>query len=149
MRKQGNKHEKGQSLVEFALALPILILILSGLVDIGRVYFAFIFLEEAAAEAALFLSIEPSCLDGTQCAAPNNALWRAQNSGSTQGVVDSNQISVTGNVQNPDIGATVTVTATYPFRFITPGIAAIAETVTNGDDFIVLSVTATHIVITE
>jgi len=60
-REAHKESEIGQSLVEVALVLPILLVILSGLVDLGRVYFTFVALEDAAAEGALYLSLFPDC----------------------------------------------------------------------------------------
>ena len=52
--------ERGQSLVEVALALPILLLIVIGIVDIGRVYAHAIATESAAREAALYAARTPA-----------------------------------------------------------------------------------------
>lgn len=43
---------RGQSLVEFALIVPIFILVLAGLFDVGRAVFAFNTINQAAREAA-------------------------------------------------------------------------------------------------
>jgi two-component system response regulator DegU len=48
------RDESGQSLVEIALALPLLLLILLAMVDVGRVYFYAAVVTNAAREAALF-----------------------------------------------------------------------------------------------
>jgi Flp pilus assembly protein TadG len=42
--------ERGQSMIEFALLLPLLILLISGMVDIGRYCYAYLRLEQAAQE---------------------------------------------------------------------------------------------------
>jgi Flp pilus assembly protein TadG len=74
---KARKSERGQSLVEMALTLPILLLILSGLIDLGRVYFTYVALEDVVGEAALYLSINPDCIKADpalpKCADPNNA----------------------------------------------------------------------------
>jgi hypothetical protein len=153
MHGNEKKHEKGQSLVEFALSLPILILILSGLIDIGRVYIAYIFLEEAAAEAALYVSLNPECVQEnalTKCADPNNGLWRARYSGSMQGIVTNNptDLLLTSTVSSPGLSDTVVITATIPFYFTTPGMSALMESI-NGDgtNVLLLRVDASHVVI--
>ena len=153
MHGRGKKHEKGQSLVEFALSLPILILILSGLIDIGRVYFAYIFLEEAAAEAALYMSLHPDCVNATSlptgCEDPNNALWRAQYSGSTQGILGPVSIT-TPLIGSVALSQTVEVTATAPFYFITPGMSALMKSINgNGSDVLNLKIIATRTVIAD
>jgi Flp pilus assembly protein TadG len=55
-----NHSEKGQSLLEVAVALPILVLLLAIVVDASRVFDALIVLTNAAREGARFATIEPS-----------------------------------------------------------------------------------------
>ncbi|OGX61720.1 MAG: pilus assembly protein TadE [Paenibacillus sp. RIFOXYA1_FULL_44_5] len=45
------REEKGQSLLEFALVLPILLLLISGILDLGRIMYAYLNLNMAAEEA--------------------------------------------------------------------------------------------------
>ena len=51
------KTEFGQSLTEFALSLVILLTLLAGVVDFGRVFFAYIIIRDAAQEGAVYGSI--------------------------------------------------------------------------------------------
>lgn len=44
------KEQKGQSLVEFALMLPLLLLLICGIVDLGRLLFAYVSLNMTAQE---------------------------------------------------------------------------------------------------
>jgi Flp pilus assembly protein TadG len=53
------KHECGQSLIEFAVGTTILILLLAGVVDLGRAFFTYIALRDAAQEGAVYGSICP------------------------------------------------------------------------------------------
>lgn len=46
------KHEKGQAMVEFALILPILLLLLCGIIELSWLLFGKISLQNAASEAA-------------------------------------------------------------------------------------------------
>ena len=46
------RSERGQSLVELALVLPLLILLLAGTVDLGRAFFSYIVITNAAQEGA-------------------------------------------------------------------------------------------------
>ena len=57
------KKEKGQSIVEIALLLPVLLLMLLGLVDFGRVYYVMVALKDAAQEGAAYAAARPN--DGT------------------------------------------------------------------------------------
>src|SRR3972149_7691537 len=78
LRRSG---ETGQSLVEFALMLPFLLLMLMGTLDVGRLYFAYVAIQNAAGEGALYAAIHPNCIhasDGPDCADPNNAEYRAR-----------------------------------------------------------------------
>lgn len=47
-----NKPLSGQSLTELAIALPLLIIILLGVVDLGRMYYTYVAVANAAREAA-------------------------------------------------------------------------------------------------
>lgn len=149
MSKRKQQHESGQSLVEVALALPILLLILAGLLDLGRVFYTFIALEEAAAEGALYLAINPDCPTASSaptCTDPNNAIFRATNAGNQE--VDWSIATLTPEVTEPTIGFTVRFTVEYPFEFITPGIEEMANAVTNNVG-LVLRVTATQLILFE
>lgn len=55
-----NKKEKGQSLVELAISLPIILLILLGSVDFGMALFSYAILRDAAQEGALYGSFNPT-----------------------------------------------------------------------------------------
>jgi hypothetical protein len=176
MFKGTRKKEFGQALVETAITMPILILILSGLLDLGRVYYTFIALEEAAAEAARFLAIDPGCagpvdpepLDAPNvCANPNNALYRANNAGSDEFDIAAIEWNIPYDAATTDpdfvdpfnqcggssvgsysIGCVVVVQLKYEYDFITPGIEAIANTVSNGAG-LTLRVQATEIIVYE
>ena len=58
-QKNRKKFENGQSLTEFAVSITFIILILSGIVDLGRAYFTYISLRDAAQEGAIYGSINP------------------------------------------------------------------------------------------
>ena len=101
-------HDRGQALVEAALVIPLLLLVLMGVVDVGRVLFAYVALEEAVHEGASYAARVPS-----------------DNSGITNRVTSSsNQAEVTGatvsNAVCDDAEGTITVTASYPLPLTTP-----------------------------
>ena len=50
--------ERGQSLVELGVSLTFLFILLAGVVDIGRAFFTYITLRDAAQEGALYASFE-------------------------------------------------------------------------------------------
>ena len=54
MNHQRQGKENGQSLLEMALILPVLIIILAGVLDLGRLYYAYVSVTDAAAEGAAY-----------------------------------------------------------------------------------------------
>jgi len=55
-----NQHERGQSLVELALSLTMIMLLLAGAVDFSMGYFSFSAMQDAAQEGALYGSVNPA-----------------------------------------------------------------------------------------
>ena len=53
------KNERGQSLVELAVSLVLLLLLLSGAVEFGMAFFQFVQLRDAVQEGALYGSMNP------------------------------------------------------------------------------------------
>ena len=56
---QARLKERGQSMTEFALSLVFLLTLLAGVVDLGRMFFAYIIIRDAAQEGAVYGSIAP------------------------------------------------------------------------------------------
>jgi len=54
---QNQPKEKGQSLVELSISLVILLVLAAGLVDLGRAFFTYITLRDAAQEGASYASV--------------------------------------------------------------------------------------------
>ncbi len=52
-----NQNEKGQSLVELTFSLTFMLLLLAGVIDLGRAFFTYIALRDAAQEGAAYASI--------------------------------------------------------------------------------------------
>jgi Flp pilus assembly protein TadG len=59
MKNQEMNKEKGQSMVELAVSLIILLILISGIVDLGRVAFYYIAMRDSAQEGASYGSIFP------------------------------------------------------------------------------------------
>jgi Flp pilus assembly protein TadG len=146
--------ERGQSLIEMAIGSVILIMIVMGILDLGRLYFLYVALEDGAGEAALYLSINPDCpdsehtdTDGHACTDPKNAEYRALNSGGdeTNSFVDWSMAEFDYDVPSETgTGVTVQVTIAYPYRAITPLIGAITR-----NSPIMLTVSAAHTILQE
>lgn len=115
------KSQAGQSLVEFTLIGIFLMIVLVGLLDLGRAFFARIAIIDAAAEGAAYAAIRPDCALSTSgsCANPNNVLYRVQHA-SESVLIRPQDVSV--QIFSPDLssGNEVTVTASYSFTLMTP-----------------------------
>ncbi len=71
---------RGQSVVEFALVIPVMLLILAGAIDLGRAFYAYVAVQNAAKEGALYGARHPLC-DGPSatCQDPRNVRWIVAN----------------------------------------------------------------------
>lgn len=58
-RQNKSYNERGQSLVEIAISLPVIILLLLGTVDFGMAIFSYSIIRDAAQEGALYGSFNP------------------------------------------------------------------------------------------
>jgi Flp pilus assembly protein TadG len=54
------KSERGQSLVELAVSITVILLLLAGAVDFSIAYFSFAAMQDAAQEGALYGSVNPT-----------------------------------------------------------------------------------------
>jgi hypothetical protein len=55
-----NPKERGQSMVELALTITLLMVLLAGTIDLGRAFFTWLAMRDAAQEGASYASINPS-----------------------------------------------------------------------------------------
>lgn len=81
---------KGQSLVEFALIVPILLLLIMGTLDLGRLFYIKIAMQSAAREGAYYLSYNPGDTSGTITAVQNEANNLGVNVQAADVTVDTN-----------------------------------------------------------
>jgi len=98
MFRKLRRSEKGQAMVEFALVLPILLLILCGILDFGWLYFNQLTLNNAAREGARYAAIHYS--SGGDWQADALAVMR-----SSAGSVEAPTVTVVKNSE-PDVTAT-------------------------------------------
>src|SRR3990172_3740448 len=101
-------NERGQSLVEFTLMMSIIMILMLGLLDLGRAFFTFLAMQDAAGEGASFASVHPTWVDDGDNDDPNNVTYRVRNSAPTGTLVDMNTAAVTVT----DDGSLITVTMT-------------------------------------
>jgi Flp pilus assembly protein TadG len=117
MKRIYGTEERGQSLLEMALVLPVLLIILAGLLDIGRLYYAYVAIKDAAGEGATFAAIHPEESYRTE-------LYNRIQSASG-GLVQIDPALVKVDCPVIATGATVTVTVGYSFTVATPLVNAI------------------------
>lgn len=63
-QKNKSRGERGQSMVEFAFSAVFILLLLVGVVDLGRAFFAYMTLRDAAQEGALYGATYPNDIEG-------------------------------------------------------------------------------------
>ena len=100
--------ERGQSLVEFAMVLPLFLVVVFGIVDFGRAYSAYVQLNNGAREGARYGAVGKSSSEIV-------SRVRSVTAGLNQGDLG---VSVSGAQGTK--GSTVTVSVDYDFDLITP-----------------------------
>jgi Flp pilus assembly protein TadG len=130
--------EQGQSLVEFTLMFTLLAVLLMGVLDLGRAYFTYLALKDAAAEGAYFGSVYPQCVDedgvaddSPACAGSNNIPYRVRNTAPTGGLVDWTGATVMIDPPLPlEAGEVISVSVAAPYQLLTPFLGAFINTQT-------------------
>lgn len=120
-RGRARHRSRGQALAEFAISLPILLLVVGLTVDFGRVYYYDLSIRDAAFAAARYGGMNPSDDTGMKNAAVNAA---------PSGVLTTGAVTVTAPVVPGCDGSRVSgcplqISVTYLFSPFTPVITAI------------------------
>ena len=115
--RKGKGKEKGQSLLELALVLPVLVMILAGVLDLGRLYYSYVAVTDAAAEGASYAAIHP------EPSSRDDVFRRAQEASRGLVQIDPNLVEI--DCPTVASGAPITVTVSYSFTVATPLINAI------------------------
>lgn len=116
IRPWRTREEAGQSLVEFAMILPVFLLLLFALVDFGRGFYSWMIVTNAAREGAraaavglndagIDTKIRDSYCDGADCSLEPGKMF----------VTKTNTVS-----QGGTRGQQTTVTIAYDFDYVTP-----------------------------
>lgn len=114
---------RGQALVEFALVLPVLLLLMLALFDFGRAIYAFNTVSNAAREGARLAIVDQSQVGGVYVAAQEAA---DQATALGLDASDPSQIQVAfPDTFGTCIGCRARVTVTYQFTAITPIIGSL------------------------
>ena len=116
---------QGQSLVELAIFLPVLLLIMLMTVDLGRVYLGWVSLNNVARIGANYAAVNPDGWQGSGNAA-TQATYRRLMGNDTAGI----DCTLPGTLPNPTfpdaapntylVGSRVTVNLSCSFRLLTP-----------------------------
>ncbi len=93
------KSQRGQSLVELSISLVLLLLLLSGAVELGMAFFQFVQLRDAAQEGALYGSMNP----------PTSAGDTTQQTNIAKRALAASQSPIQLQT-DPNVGVTVSVT---------------------------------------
>jgi len=105
------KSQRGQALVETALILPILLILLFGITDFGRIFHVYLTLDHAGREAARVATV------GSE-----DAIIKSKIQDATSGL-NNDKLETTilpiGKI-NRNSGSDVTITLKYPVDFLTP-----------------------------
>jgi Flp pilus assembly protein TadG len=117
-RLRHRPHGRGQTLVEFALILPIFILLLVGIFDFGRAIYAYNTISNASREG-----MRLAIVDQNMTAIENEAVAHATSLGIGAGQVDvefrSPDLSTT--CASPyEVGCVAVVTVRYQYQAATP-----------------------------
>jgi len=106
--------------------MMIILSLLLGVLDVGRAYFTFLAMQDAAGEGAMFGSLHPTWKTSADKTDPNNITYRVKTSAPTGTLV--NWSSATVNIDTSggtSIGNQITVTVTSNFQLVTPFIGTI------------------------
>lgn len=108
--------QRGQSLVELALTITVLVMLLAGIIDFGLAYFSYITLRDAAEEGAMY---------GSMCPSNTNAIrTRVLDSFSAFGeLLQANNTSINVRASGNKIGDVIEVTVAYRYPTIVPFLA--------------------------
>lgn len=113
------KNEKGQSIVEFALVIPLLLIFVMAIIEFGFMFNAYLTISSASREGARLGSLgETNTAIEIRVDSVSNAL-------------DLNNINVAVTPSLRDRGDMVRVTVTYNYQLITPIISNILSPFVN------------------
>lgn len=111
------KTQQGQSLTEMAVGLSMMLILLAGVLDLGRAYYTYLSLRNAAAEGAAYGSIQPTDTAGIQTRVRNESpLGMVEWSGAT---------ITTTTIGSACRGGGIKVTVQVNYTLLTPFIGAI------------------------
>ena len=100
-KKNQESTERGQSLMEFSVSLVFVLVLLAGLVDLGRGLFTYMALRDGAQEGAAYGSLNPTETSTIQNRVYGSSTMLQSQEG--EGTIDI-QVNITGVAGNEDHG---------------------------------------------
>jgi len=110
----GSNGSKGQSLTEFAMGITFILVMMAGIMDLGRAYFSFLSLRDAAQEGALYGSIAPPDTTGIRARVRDSSGWPVDFNTFTDAQI---QVDITGPAC---AGSDIKVTLNLDFMLAAP-----------------------------
>ena len=129
---------QGQGLVEFALVLPFLLVVVFGVFDLGRAYFATIILTGAAREGARHLSVYPDYIppfNETRVVAKDEARNSGINIEDELVTIDCTNID--GDPDECDSGGAAVVSVSHKFELVLGWMLSSPITITRSAQMVV------------
>jgi Flp pilus assembly protein TadG len=134
MKAGKRSRSRGQSLVEFALISPVLLLLLVGVLDLGRAFYIQTALQNAAREGTRYGSVHPTWVVASDQADPNNLTYRINTEAGatvpasaltttvscTDGSGATYAAGTGGYMSCVQSGNRLTVSTTFAFKALTP-----------------------------
>jgi Flp pilus assembly protein TadG len=128
MMQRVNHSRPGQALVEFALVVPILLLLVFGIIEFARAWQTYQTLTDAAREGArrsVVIPVTPT-LTAAQSAAHHQSVVDSVRVSLSRATLDPNQATITASVPAGELfpgqpNTPVTVRIEYRFQFIVIG----------------------------
>jgi len=124
-RTKNNILEHGQSMVEFAFSAVFILLLLVGVVDLGRAYFAYMTLRDAVQEGALYGSTYPNDIEGIKNRVRGTAKFPIDLSDTLNVIVPEPEI-----IGEACAGHSIKVQVIHNFTITTPFLGSIIGTQT-------------------
>jgi TadE-like protein len=123
------RDERGTALVEFAIFLPLLVIVTLGTVDFGRAYLLWNQVKNAAREGAAYAQLHPGeqAVSPAGCSDPDNVRWQVRKEAGTASAgfgVDitpiADNLGCSPSSPPASSGEDITVTVSAPFKVLTP-----------------------------
>jgi Flp pilus assembly protein TadG len=133
-RSNSPRNHRGQALVEFALILPVFVLLLVGILDFGRAVFAFNTLNNAAREGGRVAIVDQTQAHIQARAAGRTDFLGVPPSNVTVDYRDPDDVATANSCagspgQNSIVGCLAVVRVTYDYNAATPILAQIIGTI--------------------